>query len=196
MMDNQWAGPEGYEAGSTPIRYLIRPCSVNRSISALRSAPGKWPEYTLGEVEEHMTALWPQDGPSGHTRYFHYMKDDQHFCDLITGLTQRACRYFYAPDSQYAPLPGIPDIVVSDAEVARRIGRMNAGENTREARRVGRAKYDLEALPWDQQRALIEQIDALKREFSFEIIGPAAEPEPRSELEDYGEVTARGSVSA
>lgn len=105
------------------------------------------------------------------TRRYHrsLAVQDQWFADAIVALIQRTCRYFFDPD--YIPLPGVADIVISDADVEERIYRIEHGENQREAVRTGKSFYPLHELPGDQQRALIEQIERLKREARFEWIG-------------------------
>lgn len=64
---------------------------------------------------------------------------------------------------------------VSDDEVRERIHRLDKGENTREAERTSKRSYPISELPWDQQRALIEQVERLKRKWAFEIIGEVEE---------------------
>lgn len=182
-MDNIWFTPEGYASPPKPIRYRIREClNPPHFISAI-SQRIAWPEPQLGEVVERLTKSYANS-----SRYFHQLaNEDQYFGDLITRLTSQACGYFHLSDEDYKPLESVPGIRVSDAEVATRIARMNAGENTREAKRVNKPKYDLEALPWDQQRALIEQIEKLKRDWSFEFIGEAEDYPEEEPIPEYTE---------
>lgn len=172
-MENCWADPEGFAEPPQPVRYRI----LDRG---------------QGEVVERMTQ--PERDPlSG--RYHHALHPvDQPFADAVTEWIQRVCAYFYAPDAPlerpvvhyvgfgapvqavetvpaYEPIGGVPDVVLTDAEVAARIARLDAGENTREALRAGKGRYPLTELPFDQQRALIEQIEWLKQEWRFEILG-------------------------
>jgi hypothetical protein len=106
-------------------------------------------------------------------RYYHSLHvEDQPFADAIVALVQQACAYFFATDDAYEPLAGVGDVVVSDGEVRARIERLDGGENTREAARTRLSRYPLTDLPFDQQRALVEQIEVLKREWQFEILGP------------------------
>ena len=150
-MENRWADPEGFEANPPPVRYRILGADgvlVERETE---------PAFDTGR-RRHYHALRPQDQP---------------FADAITALVQRACAYFYAGDETYTPLEGVADVVVPDADVRTRIERLDGGENTREAERTHLRSYPLAALPFDQQRALVEQIEALKRAWQFEILGPS-----------------------
>lgn len=147
-MDNKWAEPEGYIDFPAPIYYLIRD---HDKVVKHHTIPQK--DYTTGTV-------------------FHALhSDDQFIADRVTELIQRACHYFYKPDGEYFPMEGVPEVVISDTAVRERIRRINKGENTREAQRVGQAFYDLETLPFKEQRALIEQIEKLKKDWAFEILG-------------------------
>lgn len=152
-MENQWADPAGFEARPPAVRYRIR---------GMR-----------GKLEEHRTV--PTQDPHAGDRWFHALApQDQLFADRYADLLQAAAMYFYAPEEIYQPLTGAPDIVISDAEVRERIRRIDGGENTREALRYRgseEARYPFGALPFDQQRALVERIEALKREWSFELLG-------------------------
>lgn len=153
-MDNQWADPEGFEDKPPRICYRIRST-----------------EDTI--VDRFTSFTW--DGR--YQRYYHCLSPmDQHFADKITALIQRACGYFYCDDADWEPLEGVPDIIISDTEVEKRIKRIDLGENTREAVRTSKLSYPLQELPFDQKRALIEQVEKLKQEWSFEILGPEEAP--------------------
>ena len=148
-MQNQWAEPEGYAQGPPPVRYRIRDDS--------------------GEVVERETSVAYDHGRQ---RYYHALgAKDQHFADEIVTLIQAACAYFYAAESEYEPLEGVPEMRITDDEVAARIERLERGENTREAERAKMTSYPLMELPFEQQRALVEQIEALKQRWQFEILG-------------------------
>jgi len=150
---NQWAEPEGFETRPPAVRYRIR--------------------STRGKIEEHRTV--PTQDPHIGDKWFHALApQDQLFADRYADLLQQAATYFYAPDQIYQPLQGVPDIVVSDEEVRERIYRIDGGENTREATRYRGspdARYPFAELPFEQQRALVEHIEALKREWNFELLG-------------------------
>lgn len=152
-MENQWADPHGFEQRPPAVRYRIR--------------------TPRGKIEEHRTV--PTQDPHIFDRWFHALApQDQLFADRYADLLQRAASYFYAPDEVYRPLDGVPEVVVSDVEVHERIRRIDGGENTREATRYRGspdARYPFQELPFDQQRALVEQIEALKREWEFELLG-------------------------
>jgi len=152
-LQNQWAEPEGYETRPPAVRYRIR--------------------STRGKIEEHRTV--PTQDPHIGDRWFHALApQDQLFADRYADLLQQAATYFYAPDELYQPLEGVPDVVISDDEVRDRIRRIDGGENTREATRyrgTAEARYPFAELPFEQQRALVEHIEALKREWSFELLG-------------------------
>jgi hypothetical protein len=152
-LENQWADPEGFETRPPAVRYRIR---------SMR-----------GTIEEHRTV--PTQDPHIDNHWFHALApQDQLFADRYADLLQQAAMYFYAPDDIYQPLEGVADIAVSDEEVRERIRRIDGGENTREATRYrgsSEARYPFTQLPFDQQRALVEHIEALKREWNFELIG-------------------------
>lgn len=148
-MENRWADPEGVETRPAPIRYRI---------------VDPW-----GNPVERKTSV---NLDVGRNRYYHSLApEDQHFADTIVDLIQRACAYFYAADDEYEPLQGVPDIRISDEEVLARCERLDGGENTREAERLNQERYPLTELPFDQQRALIERIEALKQQWQFSILG-------------------------
>ena len=150
-MQNRWAEPKGFGEYPTPVRYRIL-----------------GPNGALFERETERAF------DAGRQRYYHALDpQDQPFADAITALVQQACTYFYAGDETYAPLEGVTDVVVPDAEVRARIERLDGGENTREAERTQLRRYPLTDLPFDQQRALVEQIEVLKRAWQFEIVGSA-----------------------
>ena len=152
-MQNQWADPEGVESRPPAVRYRIR--------------------TPRGKIEEHRTV--PTQDPHILNRWFHALApQDQLFADRYADLLQQAAAFFYAPDDVYRPLDGVPDIAISDEDVRERIRRIDGGENTREATRYRgspEARYPFGKLPFDQQRALIEQIEAFKREWQFELLG-------------------------
>ena len=175
MVDNIWADPEGSEAPPRAVRYLI----LDRKTKLI----------VLRET------LYARDPVYG--TYFRSLRsEDQQFANAIVDLVQTVCAYFYEDDETYTPMEGVPEVVISDAAITERIDRLNRGENQREAARVGRASaygkknlsYPLDELPWDQQRALIEQIEQLKAEWHFEILGEVDhDPPPPRHLEyDYG----------
>ena len=179
--DNQWAEPEGHPEGHKPapvvyrIRQVYLPDGMPKNSQGgpryqLRDNPAV-PEYFLGEVVERETV----PTYDFHIKSWHQAFDerDQLFPDLIVALEQAVCAYFYAPDEEYTPLDVVPAFDAADDEVRARIRRINEGENAREAVRGMQQQYDFSALPFDQQRALISQIEELKRRFRFEIIGPA-----------------------
>lgn len=163
MTQNRWASPEGFESRPPAVRYRIR-------------------DAATGQVVERRT----QDlRDSGRGRYFVSLHSlDQDFAGEIVQLVQRACGYFYLSPDEYRPLEGVPDVVVSDDEVRERIHRLDKGENTREAERTAKKAYPITELPWDQQRALIEQVERLKRDWGFEIIGEDTAPR-RDEVSAY-----------
>lgn len=148
-MQNQWAEPEGYQQGPPAVRYRIR-------------------DDDDGVVERETSVAYDH----GRQRYYHALgAKDQHFADEIVTLIQAACAYFHAADDEYEPLEGVPETRITDDEVAARIERLEGGENTREAERTRMTYYPLTDLPFEQQRALVEQIDALKQRWQFEILG-------------------------
>jgi hypothetical protein len=152
-LQNLWAEPEGFETRPPAVRYRIR--------------------STRGKIEEHRTV--PTQDPHIGDKWFHALApQDQLFADRYADLLQHAATYFYAPDEIYQPLEGVADVVVSDEDVRDRIRRIDGGENTREAVRYrgsAEARYPFAELPFEQQRALVEHIEALKREWSFELLG-------------------------
>jgi hypothetical protein len=165
--------PGGYDKGEAPRRYRIR-CVIKGNpegvSQALRGTTP--PEYELGEVVEHQTTV---TFDAKYQRYYHSLSSaDRLFADLTVRIVQRACGYFY--DKDWVPMPGVPDIVLTDAEVQTSIDNLDHGENEREAVRSNRLRYVLSDLPWDQQRALVENIYALRREFGFEKLGEAERP--------------------
>lgn len=115
-------------------------------------------------------------------RWYHSLHaDDQGYAYVITNLVQEAATYFFASDEAYIPIEGVDGIIISDEEVVERIHRLTYGENEREARRTARANqrdrefFLFDTLPFDQQRALIERIEAKKLESGFSIIGEMSE---------------------
>ena len=162
---NTWADPEGVPIDSHPIRYQIR-------------------DHQSGKIAERVTEM-TYDFYT-HSTHHALAEADQHIANEVAHLIETACRYFHAPDEEYVPLGGVPSIVISDAEVLARIERLDKGENTRELigtnvrrRNSGYTEaemlkaYPLVDLPWDQQRALVEQIEEFKAEWAFEWIGEA-----------------------
>src|SRR5438093_12824026 len=144
-MNNEWNLPEGYAERPAPVRYRIK------------SASGVVERFT-GQALDPITRRW-----------HHALSPEDHDLSLqIRGLIQQACGYFYASEEDYQPLDGVPDLVISDDDVKERIRRMDLGENTREAVRTGSQRYPFAELPWEQQRALVEQIEAVRRGFEFE----------------------------
>lgn len=191
---NTYAEPEGYSGPTAPIMYRIREAFLpdgypknaeGKDRYMLRDNPAI-PEYYLGAVVERQTDV--QEDPWNHQWYHSFDYRDRLYSDLVTGLVQQVCAYFYAPDETYEPMQGAPDFTVSDEEVAARILRLDKGENTREAERTHEGRYELVDLPPDQQRALVERIEELKARFRFEIIGPVPDymlPAERAEV-DWG----------
>ena len=148
--DNKWAEPEGYDTFPKSIRYRIKDHETQQVVER-KTVPQK--DYTVGA-------------------YFHALHpSDQFIAERVTELIQQACHYFYKPDGEYFPMECVPEVLISDSTVRERIHRINKGENTREAVRTGQEHYDLESLPFKQQRALIENIEALKKSWEFEILG-------------------------
>ena len=178
---NIYAEPEGYDEKPAPVIYRIRevhfPDGYPANRYMLMTNP-IIPEYWLGEMVERQTE--PKRDP-WNGQWYHGMDErDQLYGDLISGLIQQACAYFYEPDDSYKPMVGVPGSQLTDEEVEARIHRIDAGENTREAERTSdsgahQGHYPLVDLPLDQKRALIEQIDELRRKFRIEIIGPVPE---------------------
>ena len=156
-MENRWADPAGNEGEPPRVRYRIRDAS--------------------GAIVDRVTSTAYD---SKRQRYYHSLAPfDQPFADEIVELVQRASAYFYAAEDDYQPLEGVADVRVTDDEVRTRIARLEQGENVREAERTGLEYYPLSDLPFDQQRALIEQIEALKRRWGFEILGEVEEEPAR-----------------
>jgi hypothetical protein len=163
-MNNEWNLPEGYAERPTPVRYRIR------------SASGIV-ERVTGQALDPITRRW-----------HHALSPEDHEMSLqIRAFIQQACGYFYAPEDAYKPLDGVAGVVISDDEVKERIRRLDLGENTREAVRTGSQRYPFADLPWDQQRALIEQVEAIRQSFEFEILGEVAR------VEDPPDLTAAGN---
>ncbi len=179
--ENHWADPAGWPEGSKPpvIRYRIREIHLPNGLPKnavggdrykLRDNPIV-PEYYLGEVVTHATD--PTFDFTLHTWHQALAETDQLVADFISARIQAACAYFYEPDETYSPLGLVDGCDLSDDEIRERIRRINDGENYRESERSRTLnRYDLSALPFDQQRALISQIEEVKRHFRFEIIGP------------------------
>lgn len=162
--------PAGYPYGERPQRYRIRQVlhpAVLGSRYQLRGTAD--PEYRLGDVVERVTTV--SVDPVNHRSYHALQEADQLYADLCTRVVQEACRWFYDPEAQ--ALKGVPDIQLTDDQVRESIERLDLGENKREADRIGKQRYVLTDLPWTQQRALVEQLYALRREFAFEKLGPA-----------------------
>ena len=166
------ADPDGYGRRGTPlppkpmtyrIRHIRFPDGYPTRFALMDNFT--WPEYELGDVETHSTL--PAFDYHRQVYYHALSSADQFFADRCTALIQRACEWFYKPDGEYEPMEGVADIVVTDAEIARRIRQIDLGENTREAERTVKKHYPISELPYDQQRALIENLDALAREFGF-----------------------------
>ncbi len=157
--------PAGYEKDEQPRRYRIRAVVSPVSFGERYQIRGALdPPYELGEVVERETVV-TQDPPN-HRFYHSLAKEDQLYADLCTRIIQRACEYFYKKD--WVPLLGAPDIRLTDAEVRESISRLDLGENAREAVRTSKPRYVLTDLPWQQQRALVEQLYALRAKWSFE----------------------------
>jgi len=161
--------PTGYPHGEPAQRYRIREVLEPAGYGSRYQLRGTAdPEYRLGRVVDRVTVV--SVDPVNHRSYHALQEADQLFADLCTRLVQEACRWFYDPD--WEPMTGVADIVLSDDDVRESIRRLDLGENKREADRIGKARYVLTDLPWAQQRALIEQLHALRREFGFEKLGP------------------------
>lgn len=164
---NKWAEPDGVERNARPIHYKI--WSTKRK-----------------KVVDRFTHLMPNvyTFTNHHVLSIH----DQEYAEAMAQLVQKACTYFFEPDGVYEPLLGVDGFSVSDDEIRTRINRLENGENMREA--IGysarieypeRAKdwYKISELPWDQQRALVEQIEKIKRDWRFEIVGEATDADIR-----------------
>lgn len=171
MTENQWSKPEGYPPIPKSVRYRIRECigrDCRHDVHAEINGKTLY-NHTPGDVVERKTGV-AYDSPT--SAYFHGLDSrDQHIADRVTSLIQRACSYFYA--DEWEQLGGVNDIVISDAAVIERIRRIEQGENRREAMRTKKEYYRLSELPWEQQRALVEQIEDLKRTWGFEFVGEA-----------------------
>ena len=170
-MDNIWAEPEGYvnAADTSPVMYQIK--APEMSTATVKD--GKLVVELSVMAARHKTSIMWNSGPN-HKSYFHELAvEDQWFANAITDLVQQACGYFYKKED-YVPMVGVFSTIISDADVAARIHRLDYGENFREADRTKMARYPLSDLPFDQQRALVEQIEDLKRVVGFAIIGPIA----------------------
>lgn len=160
MTENRWADPAGFPPPLAP------PAVAYRIL-----------DRRTGTVVTHRTSsMW--DSWRG-ARFRALDEADQEFAAEIRTIIQRACRYFYAPDGEYVPMGGWNGCTVTDDEVRARIDRLDRGENSREAYRDKgdeNARYPLDRLPWAQQRALVEQIERVKAEWRFEIIGEVDGP--------------------
>lgn len=137
-------------------------------------APGWSTEYAIRDRETGevivRTMEWWWD-VKRQTYYQQLVRGDQAFADALADLAQRVCSYFYAPDAVYVPMKGCPEIEISDAEIRSRIARVMAGEFKREAEDWRKLQYPMDELPWDQQRAYVEQIERLKSEWGFRRLG-------------------------
>ena len=154
-VDNQWADPAGLDEPAPTVAYRI-----------LDRASGR-------VVERRTESMW--DSGAGR-RYLSFASADQGFADAITALIQQACSYF---GKEHRPLEGWAGSTLPDAEISARIDRMDGGENSREALRSkgeARCRYPLTDLPWRQQRALIENIERVKSEWCFAIVGEVQPP--------------------
>ncbi len=100
---------------------------------------------------------------------------DQTFAVEVIDEIQKACAYFYADD--YTPLEAAQSVVVSDADVRARIDRMQGGNLKREARRTNLEQYPLHDLPFEDQRALVSNIEALKATWKYKKMGIYIPPE-------------------
>ena len=143
-MKNEWNLPEGYAVRPAPVRYRLSGV-VYQTVPAVDPVTHRWHHALAPETRVLAIA--------------------------VRELVQRACGYFYEPDATYVPLPGVQGVVVSDDEVRERVRRLDLGENLREAVRTSMRRYPLQELPWDQQRALVEGIEEVKRVLGFELIG-------------------------
>ena len=159
----------------TKVAYRIRECYpvLPGEPTAYSMVGKKPPAYTLGEVVTRVAEIAADSYVGG--KYLGLHSADQIFADCLVRLVQTACTYFYASDGEYMPLGGIQEIIVSDDEVRARIERLDGGENMREAVRTSKTAFPLTDLPFEQQRALVEQLEAVKRKFGFEFIGEAVE---------------------
>ena len=161
--------PNGYDPGEQPQRYRIREVVRPNVVGSRYQIRGSVdPEYELGDVVERVTV--PSHDPVTHRVHHALQEPDQLYADLCARRVQEACEWFYDP--AWKPLAGVPDIVLTDDEIRTSIHTLNHGENKREGVRTSKPWYDLEALPWVRQRALIEQLYALRREWGFQKLGP------------------------
>lgn len=88
---------------------------------------------------------------------------DQVYADEIFREIERASRYFHVrPIPKYSGDPEFAEI--SDTEVIRRVLAFDRGENQKEA---GSRKFPVSTLPLPWQRALIQNIEAIKKRWSF-----------------------------
>jgi hypothetical protein len=162
---------EGYASNESPQRYriaqVLRPQPYGTRYQLRGSTD---PDYELGDVVERVTIV--SLDPVSHT-YFHSLQEaDQLYADLCTRLIQEACQWFCDP--AWTPLEGVADITMTDDQIREAIRTLDLGENKREADRVQKIRYVLSDLPWNRQRALIERLYALRREFRFEKLGPVS----------------------
>jgi hypothetical protein len=171
---NTWAEPEGYKDKPRPIRYWIRN-----------------PHWINSPRVEHQTVP-TLDSITG--TYYHCLAgSDQDFAEETARLLQKACEYFYLPDTKYVEMLGVHGhgIVVTDDEIRDRIRRIELGENKRESDRVkqyqGSSKgyYVFSDLPWHLQRALVEQLELLKIVWQYELVGEVPEGDRRTEPSYY-----------
>lgn len=187
---------EGFADKPTPWRYRIRVYGVKegQTNSLTSNTILGIDERGTYCVEQHQTVDAYRTIPRLGFRHFRCLDPvDQKFADELAMLIQQACEYFYFPDEAeerpakpiswmgatsdsvvvpaYVPMEGIADVMVTDAEVLERVEALDKGENTREASRSGKQRYPLTELPFDQQRALIEQVEACKKRWSFSWIG-------------------------
>lgn len=179
--------PAGYPPGETPQRYRIR--KVVRGGLDSMSGSGAYryqlrgttdPEYVLGDVEEHQTIV--TFDPHLRTFFHGLAPEDQLYADLCTRLVQRACSYFY--DMNWTPMPHTT-ATVSDQQVHDSIHTLDLGENRREALRMDKPRWDLTKLPWQEQRALVMALYALRDEWGFEKLGPVENGTPAPDPEAF-----------
>ena len=165
--------PAGYPPSEPPQRYRIREVVRPRPFGARYQLRGSHdPEYELGDVVERVTSV--SFDTVNHAYYHSLHEADQLYADLCARITQEACRYFYDPT--WEPMAGVDDIAISDDEVRESVRRLDLGENKREADRTFKPRFVLSDLPWAEQRALVERLYALRREFQFEKIGAVSLP--------------------
>jgi hypothetical protein len=139
------------------------------------ASPPPWnTQYAIREggtrAEVIRTMEWWWDAKR-QTHYEQLPPVDQGFADALADLAQRVCSYFYASDADYIPLEGCPEIEISDDAVRERIQRVMNGEFKREAEDRRQLQYPMDALPWDQQRAYVEQVERLKHAWGFRRLG-------------------------